>query len=144
MANRLWKNPATLEGLNAMHSGTLSEVTGMEFTELGERHIRMRMPVDERTKQPMGLLHGGASAALAETIGSVASTLCIDLDKERAVGVELNCSHLRSVRSGEVQAVCEPFRIGRSMHVWDIRIYDQLEKLVCVCRLTVSVVKLSS
>lgn len=141
MSERLWRNPATLEGLNALHANTLGEATGMEFTAIGERHLEMRMPVDARTKQPVGLLHGGASAALAETIGSVASALCIDLEREMAVGVELNCSHLRGARSGYVHAHCAPIRVGRAMHVWDVRIRDEAGKDVCVCRLTVSVVR---
>jgi len=113
----------------------------MRFTEIGPDFLRMSMPVDERTKQPAGLLHGGASAALAETIGSVASTLCIDIDQEAAVGVELNCSHLRGARNGHVHALCTPIRIGKSMHVWQIHIENDAQKLICVCRLTVSILR---
>lgn len=134
--------PPDLDALNGLHGGTMGEATGMEFVGAGDDWLRMRMPVDERTRQPMGLLHGGASAALAETIGSVASTLCIDLEAgEAAVGLELNCSHLRGVREGFVYATCRPVRIGRTVHVWEVRIADEGEKPVCVCRLTVSVVR---
>lgn len=136
----IWKNEATIEGLNSLNPHTMGEVLGMRFTEIGANYLRMSMPVDERTKQPAGLLHGGASAALAETIGSVASTLCIDLDKKAAVGIELNCSHLRGARNGEVHAVCKPIRVGRSMHVWEINIENDAKKLICVCRLTVSII----
>lgn len=136
----IWKNEATIEGLNSLNPHTMGEVLGMRFTEIGANYLRMSMPVDERTKQPAGLLHGGASAALAETIGSVASTLCIDLDKQAAVGIELNCSHLRGARNGEVHAVCKPIRVGRSIHVWEINIENDAKKLICVCRLTVSII----
>lgn len=140
MSNSIWKTEATLEGLNGLNPHTMGENLGMRFTEIGSDFLRMSMPVDARTKQPAGLLHGGASAALAETIGSVASTLCIDLEKQASVGIELNCSHLRSARNGEVHAVCKPIRVGRSMHVWQINIENDAKKLICVCRLTVSII----
>jgi 1,4-dihydroxy-2-naphthoyl-CoA hydrolase len=133
-----WRQP-DLEHLNSMNEGTMGEALGMEFTNIGSDFLSIRMPVDERTKQPAGLLHGGASASLAETAGSVASYLCVDPELFQVVGVELNCSHLRSARQGYVTATCRPVRIGRSMHVWSIDIHDQAEKLVCVCRLTVTV-----
>ncbi len=140
MSDPIWQTEATLDGLNGLNPNTMGAMLGMRFTKIGTDFLRMSMPVDERTKQPMGLLHGGASAALAETIGSVASTLCIDLSKQAAVGVELNCSHLRSARNGEVHATCRPVRIGKSMHVWQIDIENDSKKLVCVCRLTVSII----
>ena len=139
-ARSIWKTPATLEGLNALHEGTMGEATGMHFSEIGPDYLEMTMPVDERTRQPLGMLHGGASAALAETIGSVASTLCLDSEKAYPVGVELNCSHLRGVRDGTVTARCEPVRIGRTLHVWQIHVRDERQKLVCVSRLTVAIV----
>jgi len=140
MSDSIWKTNATIEGLNGLNPSTMGEALGMRFTEIGPDFLCMSMPVDERTKQPAGLLHGGASAAIAETIGSVASTLCIDLKHQAAVGVELNCSHLRSARKGEVHATCRPIRVGKSMHVWQIEIQNDAKKLVCVCRLTVSVI----
>ena len=139
MQKPIWKTTATLEALNSLNDKTLGEVLGMKFVEIGPDFLRMSMPVDNRTKQPAGLLHGGASAALAETIGSVASNLCLDSQKQAAVGVELNCSHLRGARSGTVFAKCSPFRIGKSMHVWHIEISDEREKTLSVSRLTVSV-----
>lgn len=140
MSKSIWRNETTIERLNSLNPNTMGEMLGMRFTEVGTDFLRMSMPVDERTKQPAGLLHGGASAALAETIGSVASTLCIDLETKAAVGVELNCSHLRGARNGEVHAICKPIRVGKSMHVWQIEIENDAKKLVCVCRLTVSVI----
>ncbi len=140
-ATPLWPHPPKLDQLNALHRQTLAEGLGMLFTEVGRDYLRMTMPVDARTKQPMGLLHGGASAALAETIGSVASYLIIDAATQAAVGLELNCSHLRGESSGVVTATCRALRIGRSMHVWDVQIHNEQEKLVCVSRLTVTIVE---
>ena len=99
------------------------------------------MPVNERTKQPYGLLHGGASAALAETIGSVASALVINHSTHKCVGIEINANHVRSARSGLVTGICTPIHLGATTHLWDIRIMDEREKLVCVSRLTVAILK---
>lgn len=137
--NELWPTRPTVDQLNALNPGTLGEVLGMRFTEVGPDYLRMAMPVDARTKQPAGLLHGGASAALAETIGSVASNCVIDRERQAAVGLELNCSHLRGKREGEVYATCRAIRVGRSVHVWDIRIADEAGREVCACRLTVTI-----
>lgn len=120
---------------------TLGEQLGMEFTEIGEDYIKATMPVDHRTKQPYGLLHGGASVALAETLGSVGSALVVDQSKFNCVGLEINANHLRSVRDGFVTGIAKPIHIGASTHVWDIRITDQRDKLVCISRLTVAVIK---
>lgn len=114
---------------------------GMEWVELGDRFLKARMPVDERTKQPYGLLHGGASCVLAETLGSVASALIVDPEKFICVGLEINANHIRSAREGYVTGTCTPIHIGASTHVWDIRIHDEKEKLICVSRLTVAVLK---
>lgn len=94
------------------------------------------MPVDHRTQQPMGLLHGGASCVLAESLGSIGSYLCIDPDRYNVVGLEINANHVRSVTGGRVKGVCKPLSLGRSIHLWEIRIYDEAEKLVCVSRMT--------
>ena len=114
---------------------------GMEWVTIGDTFMKMRMPVDERTKQPYGLLHGGASCALAETIGSVASYFVIDNEKFICVGLEINANHIRSATKGFVTATCMPLHIGASTHVWDIKITDERDKLICVRRLTVAVLK---
>jgi 1,4-dihydroxy-2-naphthoyl-CoA hydrolase len=137
----IWKQPATLEKMNAMNANTLGENLGIEVTEIGEDFIVARMPVDDRTVQPYRLLHGGASVALAETLGSVASTLAIaDLDQHMAVGVEINANHLRPATEGFVYGKVTALRVGRKMQVWNIEIRDEKERLVCVSRLTCAVV----
>lgn len=130
----------SLDLLNERGANTMAACMGMEFTEIGTDYLRMMMPVDERTKQPYGLLHGGASAALAETVGSMASALIIDPAKQICVGMEINANHLRGVRDGYVHAVAKPLHIGTTTHVWDIRITDDAHRLVCVSRLTVAVI----
>ena len=120
-------------------NGTLVERLGIEFLEPENGCFRARMPVDHRTVQPMGLLHGGASAALIETLGSTASFMMIDHEREYCVGLEINANHLRPVKSGYVYATAEALHKGRSTHVWDVKIHDEQQKLVCVGRLTVAV-----
>ena len=138
----IWKKEKiTLEELNAMRINTLSEVLDMNFTEIGENYLKLQMPVDQRTHQPYGLLHGGASAALAETVGSVASWLCIDTEKQICVGMEINCNHVRGKRNGVVTATATALHLGATSHLWDIRITDEADKLVCISRLTVAVLK---
>ena len=129
----------SLDQLNEMGKDTMAALLGMEFTEIGPDCLRAMMPVDHRTKQPYGLLHGGASAALAETVGSVASALIIDPEKQICVGLEINANHIRGIREGYVHALVKPIHIGGSTHVWDIRITDDHHKLVCVSRLTVAI-----
>lgn len=113
---------------------------GIEFTEIGADYIIAKMPVDERTIQPYGLLHGGASVALAETLGSVASHISIDQDNQWAVGLEVNANHLRPAKSGYVYGKVTPIHMGRKSHVWEIRITNEENKLICVSRLTVSII----
>jgi len=125
-----------------MAANTMIEHLGIEFIELGDDFLRARMPVDHRTLQPAGLLHGGASVALAETLGSAASFLCVDQSQFTVVGVEVNANHVRSARAGWVTGTARPIHLGRSTHVWDIRIIDEEERLVCVSRLTMAVVRL--
>jgi 1,4-dihydroxy-2-naphthoyl-CoA hydrolase len=138
----IWFNKSlTLNDLKQLGPNTMASHLGMEWTELGDDHIKMRMPVDNRTHQPYGLLHGGASCALAETAGSVASYYVIDNSKFICVGIEINANHVRGVREGYVIATCTPLHIGTSTHVWDIKIHDEKEKLVCVSRLTVAILK---
>ena len=139
----IWKHQPTLEGMNAMSARTLNEALGIEFTEIGPDYMKARMPVDARTVQPFRILHGGASGALAETLGSVASVMCVeDPTKEACVGIELNCSHLKSAPEGTfVTGTVRPFRIGRKIQVWNIEIQDEKGALVCVSRLTIAVVQ---
>lgn len=136
----IWHNTKiSLDQLNEMGETTMATCLGMEFTEIGPDYLKMMMPVDHRTIQPYGLLHGGASAALAETVGSMASGLIIDPEKQICVGMEINANHLRGVRSGYVHACARPLHIGATSHVWDIRITDDQHKLVCVSRLTMAI-----
>jgi len=136
-----WYNKnLSLEDLTLLGRNTMAEYIGIEWTEIGDDYISAKMPVDHRTNQPYGLLHGGASCVLAETIGSVASAMLIDPEKFMCVGIEINASHVRSARSGFVMGTARPLHIGKTTHVWDIRITDEREKLVCVGRLTVAVV----
>ena len=116
---------------------------GIEWVELGSNFIKAKMPVDHRTNQPYGILYGGASCVLAETLGSVASALVIDPEKFICVGLEINANHIRSARNGFVTGITTPIHIGASTHVWDIKIYDEREKLICVSRLTVAILKKS-
>ena len=132
-----WPEGATVEALNARSGGTLMEALGIEFTELGPGYLRATMPVDARTHQPYGLLHGGASVALAETLGSSAGALMAG--DNAVVGLEINANHVRAVRSGLVTGTARPVHVGRSTQVWEIRIEDATDKLVCISRITLAV-----
>jgi len=137
----IWFNKnVTTDNINHLEKDTMSEFLGIEWIEMGENFIKARMPVDKRTKQPFGLLHGGASCVLAETIGSVASYLVIDVSKFNCVGIEINANHIRSAKSGFVIGKATPLQLGKTIHVWDIKITDEKEKLICVCRLTVAII----
>jgi 1,4-dihydroxy-2-naphthoyl-CoA hydrolase len=131
----------SLEHFEGLGKGTMGEFIGIEWLAIGDNFLKAKMPVDDRTKQPYGLLHGGASCVLAETIGSVASAMVVDHSKYSCVGLEINANHIRSARQGYVTGVATPLHLGASTHVWDIKIYDEKEKLVCVSRLTVAVIK---
>ena len=133
--------PTTLDKLNAASRNTAMEPLGIVFTEVGEDFLRATMPVDARTHQPYGLLHGGASVLLAETIGSTAGMLAAP-EGHGVVGIEINANHLRGVRSGVVTGTARALHVGRSTQVWEIRIEDQRGRLVCVSRLTTSVIRL--
>jgi 1,4-dihydroxy-2-naphthoyl-CoA hydrolase len=136
----IWHNKSiTLDDIKNFGLDTMASHLGMEWTNIGDDFLVMTMPVNEKTKQPYGILHGGASCALAETIGSVSSALVIDPEKFICVGLEINANHIRSAREGLVTAHCRPLHIGNSTHVWDIKIYDNKEKLICVSRLTVAI-----
>jgi 1,4-dihydroxy-2-naphthoyl-CoA hydrolase len=134
----------TLEQLNNFGKGNMGEFLDIRFTEITENSITATMPVDQRTKQPYGLLHGGASCVLAETLGSVASALVVDAEKYIVVGIEINANHLRSARQGVVTGIVKPIHIGSATHVWDIRITEENEKLICISRLTVAVLEKKS
>lgn len=131
----------TLEELNAMGKGTMGEHLGMKFTAIEEDKVVATMPVDHRTIQPYGLLHGGASVALAETLGSVAAHLSVDSTKYQTVGLEINANHVRSVRKGIVTGTATPVHIGKSTHVWSINIVDERGKLVCTSRITMAIIR---
>src|SRR5262245_4790863 len=136
----IWfKKNLQLHEINALAKGTMSEFLGIEFTEIGPDFLKGHMPVDAKTRQPYGLLHGGASCVLAETLGSVASALVIDPDNFLCVGLEINANHVRGVRAGMVTAIVTPLHLGKTTHIWDIRIQDEQQKLVCVSRLTVAI-----
>lgn len=122
------------------HEGTLQHHLGFELVEIGDDFLKLRMPVDHRTHQPFGRLHGGASAALAETAGSMAASFCVDPEVSLAVGLEINANHVRPAYSGWVYATARPEAIGRTMHVWSIRIEDETGKLVSIARHTVAVI----
>jgi 1,4-dihydroxy-2-naphthoyl-CoA hydrolase len=135
----IWFSETSVEALNALSKNTLAGQLGIEITALGDDFITARMPVDHRTVQPYGLLHGGASVALAETLGSIAAMLCIDREEKMCVGVEINANHVRGVRSGYVLGTVRPIHIGGSTQVWQTQIIDEQERLVCISRLTVAV-----
>lgn len=136
----IWPREYQVEDLNNRPKGHIGEVLGIEFLEIGDDFISARMPVNEKTHQPYGILHGGASVVLAETLGSVASNLIINSEKYIAVGLEVNANHLRPVKSGFVKGICKPVHIGGKTHVWDIRLYDDRGKMNCISRLTVAIV----
>jgi len=138
----IWFNQLlSLSDLIPFGTKTMGEHLGMEWVAVGDDYLKMRMPVDERTKQPYGILHGGANCALAETVGSVASHFVVDSNKFICVGLEINANHVRSAKDGYVTATCTALHIGASTHVWDIKIHDEREKLVCISRLTVAILK---
>jgi 1,4-dihydroxy-2-naphthoyl-CoA hydrolase len=140
MASIWYKKNLSISDLTPLGKNTMGELLGIEWTEVGENFIKATMPVDNRTKQPYGLLHGGASCTLAETIGSVASAMVVDHERFACVGLEINANHVRSARDGVVTGIASPLHLGANTHVWDVRIYDGLDKLLCVSRLTVAVI----
>lgn len=136
----MFRVPPDLARLNAHSRDTLAQSLGIEFTEAGADFLRGRMPVDARTRQPFGLLHGGASVALAETLGSAAGNYCLDSERSVAVGLEISANHLRAVTSGWVIGTARPIHLGRTTQVWDIRIEDEAGRMTCISRLTLSIV----
>lgn len=138
----LWHSVPDLDALNAGQENTIGGLLDIRFEAVGDDFLTASMPVDARTHQPYGLLHGGASVVLAESVGSVASMLCVDRTRFYCVGLEVNANHLRGVRGGRVTATARPVHIGRSTHVWDIRLVDEQGKPSCISRLTVAVMPL--
>ena len=138
----MWTTLPDLAYLNAMRKNSICEVLDITFDAFDDNSITASMVVDHRTHQPFGLLHGGASVVLAESLGSMASYMCIDQKQFYCVGLEVNANHLRGVRSGRVSAVARPVHRGRTTHVWDIRLTDDSGKLTCISRLTIAVVPL--
>ncbi|RKQ38093.1 1,4-dihydroxy-2-naphthoyl-CoA hydrolase [Enterobacter sp. R1(2018)] len=135
----IWRRETTLAALNAMSAGNMVEHVGIEFTRIGDNELEATMPVDNRTRQPYGLLHGGASVVLAETLGSVAGYLCTE-GEQKVVGLEVNANHVRSAREGTVRGVCRAVHVGRRHQVWLIEISDEQGRLCCTSRLTTAVV----
>jgi 1,4-dihydroxy-2-naphthoyl-CoA hydrolase len=140
----IWKRAVDPAAFAALHQGTLAAHLGMRITEVGEEHVRGTMPVDERSRQPFGRLHGGASVALAEELGSLAANLCLDNAREVAVGLDINANHLRAARDGVVTGTARPLHLGRSSQVWEIRIEDEAGRLACIARLTMAVIPVSA
>jgi 1,4-dihydroxy-2-naphthoyl-CoA hydrolase len=136
----IWRSPLTLEQLNDTQ-GTLVATLGIRFVEIGPDFVRATLPVDERTHQPYGLLHGGASVALAETLGSTGAAMAVDANEFQVVGQEINANHVRSARSGLVTGTARPLHIGGRTHVWSIDVLNEADKLVCVSRITVAIIK---
>ncbi len=136
----LWKQSTDLARLNGWSANTLMETLGIRITAVGDDWLAGSMPVDRRTHQPYGLLHGGASVALAETLGSTAAMLTLDPGKELAVGLDINANHVRGVREGTVTGTAKALHIGRTTQVWEIRIENEEGALVCISRLTMAVI----
>lgn len=137
----IWFNKdLTIEQIKPLGKNDMVEHLGIEWLELGENYIKAKMPVDHRTRQAYGLLHGGASCVLAETIGSIGSAMVIDHSKLVCVGLEINANHVRSARDGYVTGIATPLHLGSNTHVWDVKIYDEINKLVCISRLTVAII----
>jgi 1,4-dihydroxy-2-naphthoyl-CoA hydrolase len=140
MTTPIWFTRPTLDQLN-QPMPTLVQHLGIVITELGDDFIRATMPVDHRTHQPMGLLHGGASVALAESLGSMGAYLCVDASRYDVVGLEINANHIRGVKSGTVTGTARPIHLGKSTQLWEIRITNEADKLVCISRITIAVLE---
>jgi 1,4-dihydroxy-2-naphthoyl-CoA hydrolase len=137
----IWRSLSSLAELNAGRAGTMIEHLGIEFTEIGDDYLSATMPVDARTHQPYGLLHGGASVALAETLGSMGAAMCVDVKEYQCVGQEINANHVRAARTGQVTGTARPVHLGGRTHVWSIEIVNEAGKLMCISRLTVAVIR---
>ena len=136
---KIWQEPISIDAITSRAAGTLAEHLEIQFTEVGDDYLKATMPVDERTRQPLGILNGGASCALAETVSSTAANFCVKQATHYCVGLDINANHLRSARAGLVIATTRPIHLGRSTHVWHIDIHDQAGHPICVSRMTMAV-----
>jgi 1,4-dihydroxy-2-naphthoyl-CoA hydrolase len=143
MDSSIWFKPPILKDINALNENTLGSNLGINFIEAGSDFLIATMPVDERTKQPFGLLHGGASVALAETLGSVASLLVVNSDLFIGVGIEINANHIKAVFTGNVKGICKPLNVSGKNHIWDIKIFNDENELTCISRFTCTIVSRS-
>ncbi len=141
---RIWFKEFSVQQLNERGKNTMSDFLDIQFTEVGDNYMSATMPVNERTKQPIGILHGGANVVLAETIASTAANAVVDLSHFYCVGLEINANHIRSVREGLVKATTSPLHLGRSTQVWEIKILDEAGKITCISRMTASVIARAS
>lgn len=137
----IWVVPVSIESLAQWADDNMISHLGIAFTEVGQDFLKATMPVDHRTRQPLGLLHGGASVVLAETLGSIAGSCCVDLEHFYVVGLEVNANHVRSVQEGTVEGTVRPIHLGSTTQLWDIQICDPQGRLVCISRLTLAVMK---
>ena len=135
----IWQVEMNLSALNARSTNTMASYLGIEFIEIGDNFLVAKMPIDERTKQPIGIMHGGASCVLAETVGSTAANCCVDLTKSYCVGLDINTNHIRSIREGFVIGTAKPYHLGRSTQVWGIEVVNENKQLISVNRLTMTV-----
>jgi 1,4-dihydroxy-2-naphthoyl-CoA hydrolase len=138
---KIWQREMDVKQLNDRGKQTMSDYLGIEFIEIGENYLKARMPVDHRTKQPMGIMHGGASCVLEETVGSHAANCCVNPEAFYCVGLDINTNHIRTAREGTVTAVAKPFHLGKMTQVWGIEITNEEDKLISVTRLTMAVLK---
>lgn len=139
MTQAIWTQPVTIDTFNERAQNTLCTHLGIDFVEVGDDYLIATMPVDDRTRQPMGIMHGGASCVLAETIGSMAAQYCVNLDTQYCVGLDINTNHIRSIREGEVIGIAAPYHLGRSTQVWSIEIRNDKQQLISVNRLTMAI-----
>lgn len=139
----IWKTEISTDDLNQRSKGSLSDLLGIIYTEIGPDFLKATMPVTPKTMQPIGVLHGGSSAVLAETVGSAAGNSCVDLKKFLCVGLDLNINHIRPVKSGSLEGIAKPFHLGRKTQVWEIKILNYEGALVAISRLTLAVINRS-
>ena len=137
---KIWTREATVEIMNSFSNNTMVSHLGIEFTEIGDDYLVAKMPVDSRTHQPLGLLHGGASVVLAETLGSSAGSMCVANENEYVVGLEINANHIKSARTGYVTGITKPIHLGKKTQVWEIKITNEQNELVCISRITLAVI----